>query len=142
MIKKAIFPGSFDPIHKGHISVIEKALKLFNELIVIVSINPDKDNLGNLEEKYQSVKKTLKDYKTVTVVKNENDLIAQIAKEKNVKFLVRSARNNLDYDYELVLAAANHHLNSELETILIVPDYENIDYSSTLLRHKQKLGKK
>ncbi|UUD35052.1 pantetheine-phosphate adenylyltransferase [Mycoplasmopsis caviae] len=142
MHKVAIYPGSFDPLHKGHISVVEKALKLFDNLIVIVSINPDKDNLENLDIRFNNVKNSLKDYKTVIVVKNENNLIAQIAKDYGANFIVRSARNNLDYNYELVLAAANNSLNKDLETILILPDYENIDYSSTLLRHKQKLGKK
>ncbi|EGV00176.1 pantetheine-phosphate adenylyltransferase [Mycoplasmopsis columbina] len=141
MKKIAIYPGSFDPMHEGHLSVIDKALKLFDKLFVIVSINPDKNNLENIDERYLETKKMLSHYgDRIDVLINKNNLIGQIAKNLNVNFLVRSARNDTDYKYELELAAGNHEVNNELETILIIPDYKLIEYSSTLLRHKKKLG--
>lgn len=139
MKKKAIYAGSFDPIHEGHLAVIKKALKMFDELLVIVSINPDKNNYDNLEERYLYVKKVLKDFKNVKVMINKNELIGDIAKRENCEFLIRSARNQTDFNYELVVAAGNHAVNHNLETILILPDYDMIDYSSSLIRHKEKL---
>lgn len=140
-MKKALYPGSFNPFHEGHLNILDKALKLFDEVIVIVSINPDKNNFSNLEERFELVCKKLKQYKNVKVIKNSNNLIANIAKELDANFLIRSARTTTDYEYELDLAAGNHSLNNDLETILILPDYDKIDYSSTLLRHKKILGK-
>ncbi|QSF13844.1 pantetheine-phosphate adenylyltransferase [Mycoplasma sp. Mirounga ES2805-ORL] len=138
--KTAIYPGSFDPIHEGHIAVIDKALNIFEKIYVIVSINPDKENLANIEKRYQYVKNKLAKYKQIEVLINKNELIGNLAKKLDVNLLIRSARNNTDYSYELELAAGNNAVNPDLETILIIPDYDMIEYSSTLLRHKKKLG--
>ncbi|MGV2393786.1 UNVERIFIED_CONTAM: pantetheine-phosphate adenylyltransferase [Campylobacter lari] len=140
-MKKAIYAGSFDPIHQGHLAIIDKSLLLFDFIYVIVSVNPDKNNLDNIDVRTQDVKNVLKNYKNVVVIQNKDDLIANLAKDLDVHFLIRSARNQSDYEYELVVAAANHSLNHDLETILILPDYKNIEYSSTLIRHRKKLGK-
>ncbi|MBZ4195392.1 pantetheine-phosphate adenylyltransferase [Mycoplasma sp. 1331] len=140
--KAAIYPGSFDPLHEGHIAIIEKALKLFDKIYIVVSINPDKNNLENIEVRYLEAKNKLSNLSSVEVILNKDDFIANIARKLNVNFILRSARNNDDYNYELILAAAHHSLNNDLETILIIPDYEMIEYSSTLVRHKEKLGKK
>lgn len=140
-MKKAIYPGSFDPFHKGHMSVVEKALKIFDYLLVVVSINPDKENQTPIDQRLKLVKTKLKHFKNVDVTFNSDRFIANIAAENNINFLVRSARNKTDFDYELELAAGNKYLNNRLETILIVPDFELINFSSTLERHKRKLGK-
>lgn len=141
MIKKAIYPGSFDPLHQGHLDVIKKALKIFDKIIVVVSINPDKNNLVNIKQRYLATCQELKAFENVEVVLNEADLMANVAKKYDANFIIRSARNETDYKYELELAAGNNSQNQELETILIIPDYKMIEYSSTLLRHKRKLGK-
>ncbi|MBD5789010.1 phosphopantetheine adenylyltransferase [Mycoplasma synoviae GX11-T] len=140
-LKKAIYPGSFDPIHKGHINIIKKAVKLFDYVYVIVSINPDKNNLTGIKTRFLNTKKKLSKFENVEVLLNEDDFIANIAKKHDCNYLIRSARNIKDYSYEIELAAGNKFLNSNLETILIMPDYENINYSSTLLRHGKKLNK-
>lgn len=139
MKKRAIYAGSFDPLHEGHISVINKALKLFDKLLIIVSNNPDKDNLNNLENRFKYIKNYFIKNNNIEVIYNKNQLIGNIAKEKNINFLIRSARNNLDYEIELDIAAGNHEVNNDLETILIIPDYEMIGISSTLIRHKKAL---
>ncbi|WP_338822769.1 pantetheine-phosphate adenylyltransferase [Mycoplasmopsis felifaucium] len=139
--KVALYPGSFDPFHLGHLSVLKKALRIFDEIHVVVSINPDKENLDNIDERYLNVKNELKDFKNVFISINKDDLTANIAKKNGANFIIRSARNDIDYNYELQLAAGNNSLNPELETVLIVPDYDKIEYSSTLVRHMEKLKK-
>ncbi|AIA29465.1 phosphopantetheine adenylyltransferase [Mycoplasmopsis californica HAZ160_1] len=140
-MKKAIYAGSFDPLHSGHKAVIIKALKLVEHLIIVVSNNPDKNNLSNLHQRYEEIKAMYANNTKITVIKNENELIGNIAKQHNVNFLIRSARNNIDYELELDIAAGNHQVNPDLETILIIPDYEMIGISSTLIRHKKALDK-
>ncbi|QNM93864.1 pantetheine-phosphate adenylyltransferase [Mycoplasma sp. Pen4] len=137
--KNALYPGSFNPIHKGHLSIIDKASKLFDTLYVVVSFNPDKNNLEDIEKNYEIVLNLLSDKENIKVIKNKNQLTAELAKELNATYLIRSARNIQDYEYELELAAGNKYLNENLETILIMPDYENIEFSSTLQRHKERL---
>ncbi|UUD37047.1 pantetheine-phosphate adenylyltransferase [Mycoplasmopsis californica] len=141
-MKIAIYPGSFDPLHKGHLEIIKKVLKIFDKLIVIVSVNPDKENQTPVDERLKQVCDQLKGFKNVEVIPNKNKLIGHIARDLGVEFIIRSARNKTDFDYELELAAGNNHVNEKLETILIMPDFEYIEYSSTLERHKKKLGVK
>ncbi|VEU78243.1 pantetheine-phosphate adenylyltransferase [Mycoplasmopsis columbinasalis] len=141
MPKIALFPGSFNPIHEGHYAIIDKALKLFDQVVVLVSFNPDKNNLDNLEERFATVQAKLTHYgDKVVVLQNKNQLTADVARNLGIEFILRSARNDTDYSYELELAAGNKAVNPNLETILIIPDYDSINYSSTLIRHKKKLG--
>ncbi|MCA8845728.1 pantetheine-phosphate adenylyltransferase [Mycoplasmopsis bovis] len=140
-MKTAIYPGSFDPLHEGHIAIVKKALKIFDKLFVIVSVNPDKERINDIDTRFAEAKMKLKDFKNVDVLVNKNELIAEMAKKLGANFLIRSARNDTDFKYELTLAAGHNSINNDLETILIMPDYNMIEYSSTVIRHKQKLGK-
>lgn len=137
-MRKAIYPGSFDPMHEGHIAIIEKARKLFDVVYVVVSNNPEKTSQTPIKTRYYEVAKKLNKYKDVVVEINEGHYTAHYAKEKGINFLVRSARNEIDYNYELELAAGNNHLNHELETILIIPDYKDIHFESRLIKQKTK----
>nr|WP_148207947.1 pantetheine-phosphate adenylyltransferase [Mycoplasma crocodyli] len=141
--KKAIYAGSFDPFHKGHLELLKKSLKLFDYVYLVVSINPDKNNALNLDRRYKNVCDIVEKEKllNVEVLLNTNDLIANVAKKYGVNFLIRSSRNENDFQYEMELAAGNKHVNNDLETVILIPDYEYIEYSSTLERHKEKLGK-
>lgn len=141
-IKIAIYPGSFDPLHEGHVEIIAKGLKLFDIIYVIVSVNPDKKSQRPIEERFEEASLILRDWERVKVIMNKDDFIANIAKELGADFLIRSARNNKDFNYEMELAAGNNILNKDLETILIIPKHEYVNYSSTLLRHKKKLRKR
>ena len=138
-MKIAIFPGSFDPIHEGHISIIKKASKLFDKLYVIVSFNKEKLYVNEpLKKRYSTVEKVVNSISlnNVYILLNENKYIADIAKEIHANYIVRSARTQIDYKYEIELAAANNYLNNKLETILIIPSYSNINFASRLLKQR------
>ncbi|MBU4690131.1 pantetheine-phosphate adenylyltransferase [Mycoplasma sp. ES3157-GEN-MYC] len=141
MKTKAIYAGSFDPLHTGHIAVVNKALKFVDKLLLVVSNNPDKNNIDNLLDRFEYVKNYFKNNENVEVIFNKNELIGNIAKRYKINLLIRSARNDADYQTELDIAAGNHTVNPELETILIIPDYEMIGISSTLIRHIKALEK-
>lgn len=136
-MKIGLFPGSFDPIHDGHISIIKKAVKLFDKLYVVVSFNKEKLYFSQpLEKRYIKVKKLLEKMQNVEVLLNTNKYTAHLAKELNAQYIVRSARTMMDYSYELELAGANRYLNNDLETILIIPNYDDINFASRLLKQK------
>lgn len=137
-MKRAIYPGSFDPIHQGHISIVKKGLKIFDEIFVIVTNNPEKKHEKTINERYEEAKKQFASTPNVYVEINESNLTADIANQKGIKFLIRSARNQTDFDYELELAAGNKHLNNRLETILIIPDYSDVNFSSRLMKQLKK----
>lgn len=140
-MKKALFAGSFNPLHQGHIKVIEKALDIFDFLYVVITLNPDKKDNSNFNIRFSQVQENLKHWNNVEVLLNQNKMTAHLAKELNCKYLIRSARDNFDFEYELELAAGNKSINPELETIVFFPDFDNINYRSTLIRH-QKYFKK
>ncbi|MFV8401481.1 pantetheine-phosphate adenylyltransferase [Mycoplasma sp. 005V] len=138
--KSALYAGSFDPFHPGHQAVVEKALQLFETLYLVVTWNPDKDNKERVEANYTALCNLYANKPEVIVLQNTTQLTAHLAQELNVKWLIRSARNNTDYNYELELAYGNKSLNPELETILIVPDCDTVQYQSRLIRHKEKFN--
>lgn len=140
-MKAAIFAGSFNPLHKGHQSIISKGLKLFDKIYVIVSFNPEKD-YSNLEHSFTLVKDFYKNNKNIEVLLNKDRLIVDIAKELKIKFLIRSFRNLKDMRYELKMAKSNKLLNKEIETIFISPDFNLKNVSSSLIKkHKKEIEK-
>ncbi|WLP85465.1 pantetheine-phosphate adenylyltransferase [Mycoplasma seminis] len=136
--KIALFAGSFNPFHLGHQSIVQKGLKLFDEIYIVVTYNPEKDNLSSMQENYAYIKQLYANEPNIHVDMNQNQLTAQYARDKGIKWLLRSARNDVDFNYELQLACGNKELNNELETVLILPDCSNISYQSRLIRQKEK----
>lgn len=137
-MRKAIYPGSFDPLHDGHIAIIKKALKLFDVVYVVVTNNPEKQEQTGINERLEQVKSKLADFSNLIIEKNENQMTADFAKAKDIKFLIRSARNQTDFDYELELALGNKHFNKDIETIIIIPDELDIDFHSRLIKQGVK----
>ncbi|AHF57395.1 pantetheine-phosphate adenylyltransferase [Spiroplasma eriocheiris] len=139
---KAIFPGSFDPIHEGHINIIKKASLLFEKLYVIVSINLDKKEQGDIFERTKIVKAICADINPmIEVLTNDNRLTSEFAKELGANYIIRGLRNNNDLKYEMELAFANKKLNNNLETIFFIADYGLTEISSTLLKQINQLKK-
>ncbi len=130
-MKKALFPGSFDPLHEGHISVYNKAKKLFDEVIFYVTFNPDKNNIQSLEKRAQNIKEKLPEAKVLV----DKKMTYEIAKQNGCDFLVRGIRNNVDIEHEINLAAGNKKLDANLETVLILAD----EQLKTLSSRAQKI---
>lgn len=133
-MRKAIFAGTFNPIHDGHIDIIKKATKLFDHLYIVVAHNPEKDK-SDLQARAKVVQRQIDDMgiENIEVLQLEKGLLADLAKDLYVQYLVRSARDGKDYDYELLMANQNHRLNDELETVIIVPHNDKLEIRSSLL---------
>lgn len=133
-MRKAIFAGTFNPIHDGHIDIIKKATKLFDHLYIVIAHNPEKDK-SDLQARAKVVQRQIDDMgiENIEVLQLEKGLLADLAKDLYVQYLVRSARDGKDYDYELLMANQNHRLNDELETVIIVPHNDKLEIRSSLL---------
>ena len=141
--KIAIYPGSFDPIHEGHINIIKRSSILFDILYVAVSYNVDKSKQTDIESRLYQVQKTIKklNLKNVKVVKNAG-LTIEFAKKLKCNFIVRGIRNIYDYKYELNMAKVHKALDATIDTILFVTSKELSRKSSTIIRNVQTKLKK
>ena len=115
---KAVFPGSFDPPTNGHLDIIQRASKLFDDVDVVISVNPAKQYMFSESERLDMLKELLKDFKNVKVHLWEG-LIVNYAKETGAKVLIRGIRSSNDFSYEFELAHMNQNLNPQIETMVL-----------------------
>ena len=144
MNKVAIYPGTFDPITYGHIDVIQKALKLFDKIVVGVSNVNNKNYLFSSEERINIVNKALfedlKLSKKKIVVVSFNSLTTDLCKKFKSNIILRGLRAVSDFEYEFQLAGMNRKLNNNIETIFLMSDVENQIISSKFVKEIVKLG--
>lgn len=133
MPKIAVFPGSFDPVTKGHISVVERALPLFDKIIVAVGINTSKNRMFELEQRLEWLESSFAEMDKVEIKKFEG-LTVNFCKEQNAQFILRGLRNTTDFEYEKAIAQMNSKMNKNLETILLYTEPEFAAISSTIVR--------
>ena len=136
---KAIYPGSFDPITNGHLNIINRASKLYDELIVLVAISPAKKPFFSIEEKVNMIKDSVKDLPNVKVDFYEG-LVVDYASKNNVQVLVRGLRAVSDFEYEFQLAAANRFINKEIEMVFFMANSENNFISSSMIKEMALAG--
>ena len=115
---KAVFPGSFDPPTNGHLDIIHRASKLFDNLDVLISVNPNKQYMFSEQERLEMLTTLLKDYKNVQIHVWEG-LIVNYAKQVGANVLIRGIRSINDFSYEFELAHMNQKLNPEIETMFV-----------------------
>lgn len=132
-MKIAIFPGSFDPITIGHVDIIDRALHLFDKVIIAVGQNTQKKYLFDLEVRIEWLEKVFEKYENVEV-KSYTGLTADFAKELNAKFLLRGLRNASDFDYEKTISQLNNIVGDGLETIFLIAHPNKGHISSTIVR--------
>ncbi|HNY84592.1 MAG TPA: pantetheine-phosphate adenylyltransferase [Anaerolineaceae bacterium] len=136
---KVIFPGSFDPIHLGHLDIVHRAANLFDEVVVAVYNRPLKSLLFTPKERIALVKATTKGLENVTVV-GYDDLTVHFARKIGASAIVRGLRVFSDFEYEFRMAMANKRLDSAVETIAFVTDEQNTFLSSSTVKEIAALG--
>lgn len=136
---KAIYPGSFDPITEGHLDIIKRAAKTFDELYVAIMINPEKHYTFSVDERVELIKKCCKNIKNVKVVVGDG-LTIEFAKKLKCGVIVRGIRAVSDYESELALATSNMSLNDKIETILFVSRPELSFLSSSIAKEIASFG--
>jgi pantetheine-phosphate adenylyltransferase len=133
MKRIAVFPGSFDPITRGHENVVNRAAHLFDEIIVAIGHNTTKQTMFPIEKRLQWVQQTFASNANVRVEVYEG-LTVDFCKKNKATFLLRGLRNGGDFEYERTIAHMNKALWSELETILVFTDPEFASVHSTVIR--------
>lgn len=136
---KCIYPGTFDPITNGHVDVIERALKVFDEVIVAIALNESKTPYFSLKKRINLAQNALSNLKGVRVVGFDN-LLVDFAKEQGVNTIVRGLRAVSDFEYELQMGYANASQWNDLETIYFMPSLKNAFISSSIVRSILKHG--
>lgn len=139
-MKRAIYPGSFDPVTFGHLDVIQRASEMFDELIVSVLNNTSKSPLFSVEERVNILKEATKDLPNVTI-DSFSGLLIDYAKEKNVHIAIRGLRAITDFEYELQIAQTNRKLSDEeLDTIFLITSLEYAYLSSSSVKEIASFG--
>lgn len=138
-MKTALYPGSFDPITNGHLDIINRALNIFDKLYIVISINPSKKTLFNLEERLDILKNVLKDYKNIEIIQNDV-LTVQKAKALNATHIVRGLRALTDFEYEFQLTHANRVLDSTIDTVFFMTENKHSFLSSSSVKEIAQFG--
>lgn len=131
-MKKAVFPGSFDPLTLGHCEIIEKAAQVFDQVIVSVGNNSEKKYRFSLDQRLNFISSEFKNNSKILVEKYDG-LTADFCKNKNIKYIVRGLRNPADFEFEKQIALFNNSLEN-LETIFFLTSSENAFISSSIVR--------
>ena len=131
-MKKAIFPGSFDPITLGHYDIIERGVTLFDELIIAIGINADKNYMFSLEERKQFIAESFGNDPKIKIVTYEG-LTVHFCQENNIDFILRGLRNPADFEFEKSIAHTNRDLSS-IETVFLLTAASTSYISSSIVR--------
>jgi pantetheine-phosphate adenylyltransferase len=139
MGKVAIYPGSFDPITYGHIDIVERALEIFDKVIVAIANNAEKRSLFTVEERLEMVKAIFKDTPNVIVDSFKGLLVDYVAKT-NAKVILRGLRATSDFEYEFHMASMNRSLNTNLDTLFMMTSKDYFFVSSRTIKEVASLG--
>ncbi|MEP7013857.1 MAG: pantetheine-phosphate adenylyltransferase [Verrucomicrobiota bacterium] len=138
-MRRAIYPGSFDPVTNGHLDVIERARKLFDEVIVAVAHNDEKEALFTLEERLDLLRTTIGKIDNVRIAGFEG-LLVDFAMRENAVAVIRGLRAVSDFEFEFQMALMNRKLESVVETIFLMPKEEYTYLSSRIIKEISRLG--
>lgn len=139
MKKVGIYPGSFDPIHKGHIDIINRATKLVDKLYIAVADSPHKQPLFNLEERKDMIENEFASNKDIEVIAFDN-LLIDLANSLKAKILIRGLRVVSDFEYEFQMLGMNRQLDSNIETVFLMADAQRQSISSNFVKEIARLG--
>lgn len=133
MLKRAIYPGTFDPITNGHIDIVTRAASMFDQVVLAIAASPSKKPLFDLDERVALAESATAHLPNVKVV-GFSDLMANFARTQQANILIRGLRAVADFEYEMQLAHMNRHLMPELESVFLMPSKEWSFISSSLVK--------
>ncbi len=128
----AVYPGSFDPVTNGHLEVLERALKIFDKVIVLIAINPNKKTRFSIEDRVVMIKEAVAGYKNVEV-DTYSGLTVEYAASHGASHLIRGLRAVTDFEYEFQLASANDYINNQIDTIFLMSKAEKSFINSSMI---------
>jgi pantetheine-phosphate adenylyltransferase len=138
MIRRAIYPGSFDPVTSGHLDIIERASRLFDEIVVAVLVNPNKVAMFSIEERVTILREVIvaqaANFQAQIMVDTFGGLLADYARQQKAQAVIRGIRAISDYDYEQQLALMNRRLAPDVETVFLLSAQEYSYLSSRLVK--------
>ena len=138
-MKRIVYPGTFDPIHNGHLDIARKAAELFDELILVVAVNQEKSPLFNDKERVDLIKESLSDVKNVRV-DTFNGLVVDFVRSTESVAIIRGLRHVSDFEFEFQMAMMNFNLNPNIISLFMMPDEKYIHLNSTVIKDVARLG--
>src|SRR5512135_2063975 len=136
----AVYPGTFDPVTNGHIDLVERSLRIFDELIVAVAANPKKQPLFSLEERIELFRRVVTRYRRRVRIEGFDGLLVDYVKRKNAVGIIRGLRAVSDFEYEMQMALMNRRLDNDIETVFLMPNEEYSFITSTIVREAASYG--
>ena len=138
-MKRIVYPGTFDPIHNGHLDIARKAAELFDELILVVAVNQEKSPLFNDKERVDLIKESLSDVKNVRV-DTFKGLVVDFVRSTESVAIIRGLRHVSDFEFEFQMAMMNFNLNPNIKSLFMMPDEKYIHINSTVIKDVARLG--
>ena len=138
-MKRIVYPGTFDPIHNGHLDIARKAAELFDELILVVAVNQEKSPLFDDKERVELIKESLYDVKNVKV-DTFNGLVVDFVRSTQSVAIIRGLRHVSDFEFEFQMAMMNFNLNPNVKSLFMMPDEKYIHLNSTVIKDVARLG--
>ncbi|MCX5845732.1 MAG: pantetheine-phosphate adenylyltransferase [Deltaproteobacteria bacterium] len=140
MKKMAVYPGSFDPITNGHVDLIKRGSRIFDEIVVLIAYNPNKPTyLFSVEERMEMISEVIMSYERVRV-DSYAGLLVDYVKQSGANIILRGLRAISDFEYEFQLALINRRLNNDVETVFLMTSYEWFFTSSQIIKEAASLG--
>ena len=133
MKRIAVFPGSFDPITLGHVSIVNRSLPLFDTIIISIGVNGEKKNMFSLEQRMKWIKEVFKNEPKISV-ESYSGLTVDFCKEKNADFILRGLRTSADFEFERSIGQINKKLDHNIETVFLLTEPEYTPVSSSIVR--------
>lgn len=140
MKRVALFPGSFDPFTKGHEDIVLRGLKLFDEIIIAIGYNSQKDHrYFKIDFMMEKIQETFAGKSQISVI-TYSELTAELAKKHHAEYLLRGLRNTTDFEYENSIAQVNRYLNADLETVFLITSPQFAALNSSIIREVHRYG--
>ena len=137
-MKVAVYPGSFDPITNGHLEILKRALNIFDKVIMLVAVNPNKKSRFSAEDRVNMIKEAVNDSRVE--VDSYEDLTVEYAKKHNASHLIRGLRAVTDFEYEFSLASANDFIDSSVDTVFLMSKAEKSFINSSMIMELYQSG--